>query len=112
MVLRALLKERCTTTLEECQRVVHTIVTASLNQVGDYLSTMSDSSSLLVAVSSGTQLLKTTSYPTWYKHPYGRIVDTRTAAVVPIAPAPAAQLPITLRASQEANKSINLGTLF
>ena len=36
------------------------------------------------------------------------MVGTRTTAIVLVAPAPTAQLPITLRASQQANKPISL----
>ena len=56
----------------------------------------------------GTQLLKATSYPTGYKHLQGRMAGIRMAIAIPVSATPVAQLPITLRVGQEADKSISL----
>ena len=78
-------------------RIVYTIVTACLKQVEEHLPTWSESSSPL--------LLRTTTHPSGYKYPLGKMAG---AAPVLAAPMPAAQLPITLRADQEADKPISL----
>ena len=86
--------------LEECQRKVYTIVIACLKQVEEHLPTWDESNFLLLEVALGSQLLKTATHPSGYKYPLGKMAGG--------AHAPVAQLPITLRACQEANKPMSL----
>ena len=83
-------------TLEECQQVVQTIVTACLKQVGEHLSKRSGDSTLLLS--------KTATYPFDDHHLLGEMSGAAPALA---NPALAAQLSITLRVGQEANKPIS-----
>ena len=84
-------------TLEECQQVVQTIVTTCLKQVGEHLPKHSGGSTPLLS--------KIATYPFGVHH---LLEEMSGAAPAPTNPAPAAQLPITLRVGQEADKPISL----
>ena len=84
-------------TLEECQQVVQTIVTTCLKQVGEHLPKCGGGSTPVPS--------KTATYPFGVHHLLGEMFG---AAPAPANPAPAAQLPITLRVGQEADKPISL----
>ena len=88
--------------LEECQRVVQTIVTACLKQVGEHLPKCSGSSTSVPS--------KTATYPVGVKHLFGEMSGAGPAPPNPAPPNPisGAQLPITLRVGQEADKPISL----
>ena len=83
--------------LEECQQVVQTIVTACLKQVGEHLPKRSGSSTSVPS--------KTAIYPVGVQHLFGEMSGAGPALPNPV---PGAQLPITLRVGQEANKPIFL----
>ena len=76
-----------------------------MKQVEEHLSTWGESSSPLLEVALGPQLLKTITHPLGYKYPLGKMAG---AAPVPATPALIAQLSITLRTGQEADKPISL----
>ena len=84
-------------TLEECQRTIQTIVTACLKQVGEHLPKRSGGSTTLLS--------KTITHPFGDHYLLGEMAG---AAPTPANPAPAMQLPITLRVGQEADKPISL----
>ena len=89
-------------TLEECQQVVQTIVTAYLKQAGEHLPKRSGGSTPLLS--------KTATYPFGVHHLLGEMsgVAPAPANPAPANPAPATQLLITLRVGQEADKPISL----
>ena len=76
-----------------------------MKQVEEHLPTWGESSSPLLEVVLGPQLLKTAAHPLGYKYPLEKMAG---ATLAPAAPVPTAQLPITLRASQEVDKPISL----
>ena len=88
--------------LEECQQVVQTIVTACLKQVGEHLPKRSGGSTPLPS--------KTVIDPLGVHHLLGEMSGATPAPPnpTPANPAPAAQLPITLKVGQEADKPISL----
>ena len=84
-------------TLEECQRIVQTIVTACLKQVREHLPKRSGGNIPLLS--------KTATHPSSNQYLLGEMAGATSA---PANLAPAVQLPITLRVGQEVDKPISL----
>ena len=79
-------------TLDECQRIVQTIVATCLKQIGEHLSKQSGGSVPLLSKKA--------------THPFGD--HYLLGEMAGAAPTPVVQLSITLRAGQEADKPISL----